>query len=402
MMHRFSFTVQPIFLVLCLFSCTQVLADARLDWLSQFKVEAKRNDISEQTIVKTIEHAEYLPRVIELDRAQPEFIATFMSYLAGRVTSGRVDAGRERLQAHGKLLAQVEAEYGVPKNIIVAFWGLETNYGRNTGDHALPATLFTLAFEGRRDKFFRGQLMDLMKIVDAGHKRVDSMYGSWAGAMGQMQFMPSTFLAHGVDADMDGSIDIWRSLPDAFSSAANYLSSVGWESGEPVAMEVKLPQHFKYQQAQLGIRKSTKKWKALGITRVDGSPLPVLDNTAILLPQGWQGPAFLVASNFDVVMDWNRSINYALSVSHLSIQLLTDKPIVNGLDLDNKAMPLDQVKAIQTKLNALGFDSGTPDGFPGAKTRGAIRQYQAKHGLPQDGYAGHTLYQAIIVKPALN
>lgn len=365
-------------------------------WLENLKVEARENNISEETIVSTFEHAEYLPRVIVLDRTQPEFISTFFTYIQKRVTRGRVEAGRVKLEQHKALLNKVEMQYGIPKNIIVAFWGLETNYGANKGNFALPSALMTLAYEGRRAAFFRKQLLDMMSIVDAGHNDIDGMQGSWAGAMGHLQFMPSTFLSYATDADADGRNDIWNSLQDAFSSAATYLSGIGWRQGEPVALEVRLPEKFEYYQAQLGIRQNTRNWSTLGVTQIDGRSLPVLDNAAIILPQGWEGPAFLVATNFDVVMKWNRSVNYALSVSHLADQLLADNPIVKGWGVENVGLTFNQAWAMQAKLNQLGYDSGKPDGYPGTKTQAAIRNYQLKRHLPADGYPSYGLFNRLM------
>ncbi|MDG1074133.1 MAG: lytic murein transglycosylase [Methylophilaceae bacterium] len=365
-------------------------------WLENLKVEARKENISENTIENTFKDAEYLPSVIELDRSQPEFISTFLSYLHKRVTESKIKEGRDRLSENQVLLDQIEKKYGVPKNILVAFWGLETNYGGYKGNYGLPSALMTLAYEGRRADFFRSQLLDMMRIVEQGHKRISDMQGSWAGAMGHMQFMPATFIAYAIDGDADGRSDIWNSLPDAFSSAANYLSSIGWKRDEPVAFEVKLPNDFEYEQAQLAVRQPSKTWASLGVLRADGTPLPPLDNTAVLLPQGWQGPAFLVASNFDAVMHWNRSIKYALSVSHLADQLVEDKPILYGANADNHGLALDEVRTIQAKLNALGFDSGLADGFPGTKTQQAIRSYQLQHHLPADGYPSYALLQQLI------
>ena len=300
------------------------------------------------------------------------------------------------LQQHEALLNQVETQYGVPKEILVAFWGLETHYGANKGNFGLPSSLMTLAYEGRRAAFFRNQLLDTMRIVDAGHNTVAGMRGSWAGAMGQMQFMPSTLLKYGVDADGDGRINIWTSLPDSFASAANYLNNAGWQKGEIAMLEVKLPTNFNYNLAQLQNRKSASNWERLGVTTMDETPLPAQDNAAILLPQGWQGPVFMVFSNFDVILDWNRSVNYALSIAHLANQYVADKPIIAGADAENQALTFNQMWALQGKLNELGFDCGAPDGFPGLQTQTAIRQYQAGQNLPQDGYASPSLYQYLL------
>lgn len=381
-----------------------ISANARSDedatfikWLEALKEEAKIQGISAKTVADTFEDAAFLPSVIALDRSQPEFITTFSTYIKKRVTSKRIAAGRVKIEKHKALLDDVEKQYGVPKTVLVAFWGLETNYGSNKGGYGLPSSLMTLAYEGRRAAFFRSQLIDVMHIVDAGHNDVSSMRGSWAGAMGHMQFMPSTFLAYAVDANADGRNDIWDSLPDAFSSAANYLSSIGWKKNEPVALEVKLPAKFEYYQAQLAFRQDSKAWAASGILQADGSPLPVVANTAILLPQGWQGPAFLVGNNFDVVMKWNRSVNYALSVSHLADQLLADKPMIYGLDVDEKGITFDQAWALQVKLNELGYDSGKPDGLPGTKTKAAIRSYQLAKKLPADGHPSIGLFESLVL-----
>lgn len=365
-------------------------------WLKALKEEARSKNISEQAIENTLKNATFLPRVIELDRSQPEFVSTFFSYIQKRVTRQRVEVGKSKLKQHSMLLDKIEAQYGVPKTILVAFWGLETNYGQNKGSISLPSALMTLAYEGRRADFFRQQLMDLMAIVDAGHHDVESMEGSWAGASGHMQFMPSTFLEYSVDANQDGRNDIWDNLPDAMASAANYLSSIGWKQHEPVALEVKLPQQFEYYQAQLGLRQHSKNWAMLGVIQVDGTSLPAMENTAIILPQGWQGPAFMIANNFDVVMKWNRSVNYALSVSHLADQLLDGKSIVNGWNLDNVAITFSQAWAMQEKLNKLGYDSGAPDGYPGTKTKAAIRSYQLKSDLPADGYPSYELFNRLM------
>jgi len=365
-------------------------------WLKHLKLEAKAANISAKTIKNTFKKAKYLPQVIVLDRGQPEFISPFLTYVDNRVTLNKIGLGRSVLLEHEALLSRVEMQYGVPRQILVAFWGLETNYGENKGNFGLPSALMTLAYEGRRAEFFRSQLFDAMRIVDAKHNTVEGMRGSWAGAMGHMQFMPSTFVKHGVDADGDGRINIWTSLPDAFASAANYLAKTGWHKDEPAMVEVKLPENFDYSLAQLNYRKSVADWVRLGVLDIEDKALPALDNAAIVLPQGYQGPAFMVFSNFDVIMDWNRSVNYALSVAHLANQFEGDKPIMAGLEAESEALTFNQMWALQGKLNELGFDCGEPDGFPGLKMQAAIRQYQVTKNLPQDGYASPSLYQQLL------
>ena len=370
--------------------------DEFADWLSEFKQEAKAADISAKTIKATFKNTKYLARVIVLDRGQPEFITPFLSYVEKRVTPSKIAHGREMLQQHIVLLNKIESQYGVPKEVLVSFWGLETSYGENKGDFGLPSSLMTLAYEGRRAEFFRNQLLDTMRIIDAGHNSVAGMRGSWAGAMGHMQFMPSTLIKHGIDADGDGRINIWSSLPDAFSSAANYLAKTGWRKAEPAVLQVKLPEHFDYSLAQLNSRKSSADWTKLGVLDIENNALPNLENAAILLPQGWQGPAFMVFSNFDVIMDWNRSVNYAISVAHLANQFITDKPMIADDAIQTEALSFNQMWALQGRLNLLGFKCGIPDGFPGLHTQAAIRQYQTTKNLPQDGYASYSLYQQLL------
>ena len=367
------------------------------NWLAVFKTEALAANISEKTIEDTFKNASLLSRVIVLDRGQPEFISPFLDYLDKRVTTNQITTGRAKLQEHQVLLNEMEANYGVPKNILIAFWGLETSYGGNKGNFHVASSLMSLAFEGRRAAFFRSQLFDAMRIIDAGHNSATSMRGSWAGAMGHMQFMPSTLLKYGVDADDDGRIDIWKSKPDAFASAANYISRVGWRYKEPIATEVKLPVNFDYALARLNNRKSTFEWVNLGVKDIRNNVIPTLENTAIVMPQGWQGPAFMIFSNFDVVMDWNRSVNYALSVAHLANQLEKDNPIIARENVQAQALSFNQMWALQGRLNELGYDCGPPDGFPGLKTQTAVGQYQASHFLPQDGYASFSLYQQLLL-----
>ena len=367
-----------------------------LSWLADFKAEAKAANISPQTIHKTLKGAKLLPRVIVFDRGQPEFITPFLSYVDRRVTPNQIALGRLLMQQHNVLLNNIEAQYGVPKNILIAFWGLETSYGQNKGNFGLPSSLMTLAYEGRRAAFFRSQLLDTMRIVDAGHNTVAGMRGSWAGAMGQMQFMPSTFIKYGVDADGDGRINMMSSLPDIFSSAANYLTKVGWRDNEAAAIEIKLPNNFDLSQAQLNNRKRSADWAKLGVLTIDNKALPDQENAAILLPQGWQGPVFMVFSNFDVIMDWNRSVNYGLSIVHLADQLVADNPIIAGELAEKQALTFNQMWALQEKLNVLGYACGEPDGFPGLKTQVAIRQYQVSQQLPPDGYASPSLTKRIM------
>jgi len=376
-----------IFLLLAALATGPVQAQGDFDrWLDTFRQEARTQGISSATLDAALSDIAPNARVIELDRRQPEFLQTFSRYLERRVTPVQVTRGLAELEQHAALLDAVERQYGIPKTVLVAFWGLETHYGAVLGSLNVPTSLATLAWDGRRSKFFRSQLLDALRIIDAGHVSATDMNGSWAGAMGNMQFMPSTFRTYAVDGDGDGRIDVWQSLPDALYSAANYLQQAGWHVNEPIAVEVRLPAGFDWRQARVSHRLPVADWKALGVQAADADALPeVAGRAAIILPQGWQGPAFMVFDNFGVVMKWNRSVNYALAVVQLTHRLAGGPALIGGTG-ETGALSVAQVKALQQSLNEMGIDAGTPDGLPGPRTQTAIRVYQALHQLPVDGY----------------
>lgn len=379
--------MRKLFFLLSLLVASPAHAYADFEvWLAGFRQEAEAQGISAATLDDALTGITPIERVVELDRRQPEFLQTFADYLGRRVTPNQVARGQALMAEHAALLDAVEQRHGVPKAVLLAFWGLETNYGSTLGSLNIPASLATLAFDGRRSAFFRSQLLDALRIIDAGHVSAVDMNGSWAGAMGHMQFMPSTFRAYAVDGDGDGRIDLWQSLPDALHSAANYLSRAGWRTGEPVAIEVRLPQGFDWRKARASNRLPMAEWEARGVQAMDGGPLPsVAGRAAVVVPQGWQGPAFMVFDNFDVVMRWNRSVNYALAVAQLAQQVAGGSAMVASTG-EAGALGTAQLMALQQALNELGFDAGTADGLLGPRTQTAIRQYQAMHGLPVDGY----------------
>ncbi len=365
-------------------------------WLEGVRAEALARGISRPTLEAALAGIQPIERVIELDRQQPEFVDTFWNYLDRRVTPQRVGRGAALLEEHQALLGQLERRHGVPARLLVAFWGLETNYGRTLGSHPVPAALATLAYDGRRSAFFRRELLEALAILEAGHVAPQAMVGSWAGAMGQMQFMPSTFRAYAIDADGDGKKDLWGTLPDAFASAANYLAQAGWQPGETWGREVRLPADFSWQLAHLGVKKPIAAWAAMGVTRADGSPLPSADMAgAILLPQGHAGPAFMVYRNFEIILAWNRSVSYALAVGHLADRIAGLPPLANGREADNRRLSREQILELQQRLVALGFDLGEADGVLGSRTKAAIRTYQKSAGLPADGYPSVTLLEQL-------
>ncbi|MGE5766933.1 MAG: lytic murein transglycosylase [Bacteroidota bacterium] len=357
-------------------------------WLEGVRREAIGRGISRATVDRALGGLQPVPDVIQRDRTQREFTLTFTRYMRGAVTDARVEKARRLLAENRALLEKVAEEYGVQPRFLVSFWGLESNFGEHTGGYQVIAALATLAHEGRRHDFFRSQLMDALKIVDEGHIDVAEMTGSWAGAMGQLQFIPSTFVNFAVDYDGDGHRDIWHSLPDVFASAANYLSQEGWRGDRTWGRQVSLPPGFDYGLASLSVKKPLAEWSALGLREADGGALPVVDGMegALVLPAGHRGPAFLVYENFETILIWNRSILYAISVGHLA-DLIDGAPDLGADALpEEEPLSLKAIEEMQALLNARGFDAGKPDGLVGPQTREALRAFQLAEGLPADGY----------------
>ena len=289
-------------------------------WLDEVRREAAALGISAETIAGALGNVAPIPRVIELDRRQPEFTLTLEQYLAHVVSDRRVEDGRARLRADHALLRRIGAELGVQPRFIVALWGIESNYGANTGGFPVIGALVTLAHDGRRSRYFRNELFNALKILDGGNTTVETMTGSWAGAMGQSQFMPSSFLGYAVDYDGDGRRDIWTTKADVFASIANYLAKYGWRDDITWGRRVSLPPAFDIGQASLDRDKTLGAWQALGVRRADGRDLPTRQlAAALVLPnRDGGGPAYLVYDNFRALMKWNRSTYFATAVGHLS------------------------------------------------------------------------------------
>lgn len=361
-------------------------------WLDGVREDARARGITLSTLDRALAGLNPIERVLELDRRQPEFTRTFWGYLDSFVTEERIQRGQRLMAQHQALLARVRDQYGVQARFLVAFWGMETNYGDYTGGFPVIGATATLAHDLRRSDFFRNELMNALQIVDEGHIAPEDMSGSWAGAMGQPQFMPSTFTGYAVDGDGDGRKDIWGTLPDVFASAANYLSSIGWNDDETWGREVRLPADFDLDLIDLSIRKHISEWQALGVRRADGSNLPAADiEGALVLPSGYQGPAFLVYGNYDAILTWNRSTYYALAVGYLSDRLVGRGRLVAERPEDDQPLHRDDILDLQRLLNENGYDSGMPDGLIGTMTRNAVRDYQRAVGLPPDGYPTHGL-----------
>ena len=287
------------------------------DWLTEFRAEARAAGISQRMVDRALADIAPIPRVIELDRRQPEGRMTFVEYRQRVINNARIEKGRRLLQEHRALLSRIESQYGVPAEIIVALWGIESNFGENTGGFPVIASLATLAHEGRRADFFRGELLAAMRILDAGDISPEAMNGSWAGAMGQSQFMPSTFLGYAVDGSGDGKRDIWGNQADVFASMANYLSRMGWDRRYLWGREVRV--HNGIATSGLDERRPLSGWQAAGVRRTDGGDLPAVAIDASLLKMDdGRGPSYLVYDNFRVLMRWNRSTYFATSVGLLA------------------------------------------------------------------------------------
>lgn len=356
-------------------------------WRTEFRATARAAGISEATLKAALDVAEFLPRTIELDRAQPEFTRSTWDYLDSAVSPTRVSNGQAKLAQVREQADAAAGKYGVPAPVLVAVWGMESNYGQNFGDVPVIDALATLAFEGRREAWARGELLAALKIIDQGDIDHDHMIGSWAGAMGQTQFMPSAFLARAVDADGDGRRDIWRSMPDVLASTANYLHQAGWVAGEACAPEVKLHESFDVARADPSVRQDASLWNAEGVRLADGSPLPAMAEASILQPAGARGPAFLVGRNFRAVLRYNNATSYALGVCLLAQRIAGGAPVQAAWPRDQRALSRSEVKALQAALNQKGFATGQPDGLLGPATRGALRDWQRSVGLPADGFA---------------
>lgn len=355
-------------------------------WVADFRAAARSQGVSEATLRSAFDQVRYLPRVIELDRAQPEFTRTVWDYLDNAVTPQRVATGQEKLAQVRAEADTAAARYGVPPAVVVAIWGMESNYGGNYGNTPVVDALATLGFEGRREDWARRELLAALKILDSGDIARDRMIGSWAGAMGQTQFLPSNFLAYAVDADSDGRRDIWGSMADVVASTANFLSRSGWQAGTPWGVEVRLPTGFDFGRADMAVRQSGAQWAAEGLRTVDGQPLPELADASVLLPAGARGPAFLVGPNFRSILRYNNSTNYALAVGLLAQRLGGGPGVQAAWPRDLAALSRSQLVEMQTALNQRGFATGAADGVMGPATREGLRRYQRSVGLPADGY----------------
>ena len=382
---------------LCLvFLTTSVFANSQSfeDFLNQVRKTATEQGVSKATIDKAFFGLTPNLDILKSDSAQAEFNQNFWHYVNKRVSQVRLNNGNDTLKQNASLLNKTSQKYGVPAYVLVAFLGLESNYGNYMGNENLVRSLATLAYDPRRSGFFTKELIALLKLIDKNTIPLDAK-GSWAGAMGAVQFMPTNVIAYGVDANNDGKVNLWNDKEDIYASAANFLNKLGWEKGEKWGREASIPKNFDYRLTGLETKRTVNEWAALGVLRGNGSRLPKSNfKASLIVPMGHRGPAFLVYRNFDTILGWNRSILYALSVAYLSDRLNGNGKLT-AKSIDEPLLSKEDVLQIQNTLNLLGYDTGTPDGMAGPKTRRATRMFQSDIGLVADGYVGYELFQQL-------
>ena len=364
-------------------------------WLETFKKDAATQGISRRVIEAAAPSMTFDPAIVRRDRAQSVFNQTFLQFSDRMVGGGRIPNGLAKIKQHAALFAKVEAQFGVPAPVLVAFWGLESDFGANFGKYNILSANATLAYDCRRPDFFRTQLLDSLRIIERGDQTVDSMTGDWAGEFGGMQFTASDYLKHAVDFDGDGRRDLTKSIPDTLASAANFLNSLGWQRGQPWLQEVRVPQKLPWDQADLAIKHPRSQWVAWGVTAAHGS-LPS-DNlpASMILPMGRHGPAFLAYPNFQAFLGWNSAYVYSTTVAYFATRL-AGAPVVNH-DGATLVQPLStpQVMDLQRLLIKHGYEIGEVDGKVGSGTRGAVKKAQMKVGLPADSYPSIELIERL-------
>jgi lytic murein transglycosylase len=355
-------------------------------WLDGFKQEAAAQGISRRTIAAALDNVTFDPAIIRRDSGQGVFTQSFLQF-AGRMTAaGRYQNGLKQLKAQAGLLSRIEQRFGVPPPVVVALWGLESDYGAYQGSkYNIIRSVATLAYDCRRPDFFREQLMGAIRIVERGDLRADEMVGNWAGELGPTQFTPADYYKHGVDMDGDGRVDMIHSVPDALASAANLMKNFGWQKGEPWLQEVRVPTQMPWQESGLEIRHPRSQWVRWGVAAAHGS-LPA-DNmlASLVLPMGRNGPAFLAYPNFKAYTEWNAALVYATTAAYFATRLAGAPPVGKGngpVEVPNA----QQVQELQRLLIARRFLEGEADGKMGAQTRAAVKQAQLKLGLPADSY----------------
>ncbi len=358
------------------------------DWIGGFRNRAMAEGISARVLDAAFDGVRYDADVIARDSNQSEFTKTIWQYLDSAVSDTRIANGKAALREHGARLQAIEARYGVEKEVVTAVWGLESAYGSFRGKNDIVTSLATLAYDGRRGAFFEQQLIAALKILQNGDTSPRNMTGSWAGAMGHTQFMPTSYLDYAVDFTGDGRRDIWSDDPsDALASTAAYLAKFGWKKGQPWGVEVTLPRGFDFALADRGITKTPGDWARMGVRGVNGQPVPNHGKGAILLPAGGQGAAFMIFDNFAVIERYNSADAYVIGIGHLSDRLKGGAPIKGDWPRGDRALTRAERMEMQKRLTAKGFNTQGVDGRIGPRTISAVRSFQVAQGMAPDGYA---------------
>ena len=396
-------------LLLCLLAGASAPAFAKADKRSEARAfrafieklwpEAKAQGVSRGTFDRAFRGVTFDPKIIALTKNQAEVVKPIWSYIAAAVSTERIAKGQDKADADRAWLVRAREKYGVDPAIIVGIWGLETDFGGFVGADNVIRSLATLAYARFRDDYFKDELIAALEILEEGDVAPSAMKGSWAGAMGQTQFMPSSFLKYAVDFEGHGKRDIWTSAPDAIGSTANYLKEHGWRNDEPWGVEVVLPQDFALTASDALNYAPFSDFSQRGVTRADGRPLPKSGEAQLLIPAGLRGPIFLVTPNFKVIKSYNNSTSYALAVALLGDRAMGASELVGMWPVHDRILSMAQARDMQTRLKKMGYDVGKIDGRFGETGQTALRAYQEKHGLTPDGYPTLALLERMRKRP---
>lgn len=367
------------------------------NWVKSFRAVALKNGVSAATYDRAFRGVKLNDRVVKLDRKQAEFSRQIWDYLDTATSPKRVKNGKAMLSKHKRVLNKIEKKYGVDKEIVVAVWGLESSYGKNLGDINIVEALATLAYDGRREKFGRQQLLEALRIIQRGDITSDRMMGSWAGAMGHTQFIPTSYQAYAQDFTGDGKRNVWdlNDPSDALASTANYFKRSGWTQNQPWGVEVKLPKGFNYGNASLNVKATPARWTELGVRTIRGNKIPNHGKGSVFLPAGANGPAFVVFKNFAVIKRYNNANSYAMAVGHLGDRIKGGGHFSKEWPRGPGALKLDEKLEVQKLLNRAGYDLGEPDGIIGPKSIDAVSAIQIKWGQQPNGKADQAFLKAL-------
>ncbi|MGE3876642.1 MAG: lytic murein transglycosylase [Parvibaculaceae bacterium] len=364
-------------------------------WLADYRKEAAAKGVTQRTIRAVLDGMTLDQGIIRRDRGQRFFGQSFVSFAGKLASKNRIYTGGRKLKQRAGLFRDAERKYGVPGAVVTAFWALESDFGVGMGKLPVLRSLATLAYDCRRSELFREQLTSALKIIDRGDLRPEEMIGSWAGELGQTQFLPVHYLNHGVDGDGDGRVDLIRSDADVIMSTANYIKHLGWRAGEPWLEQVEVPTRMPWQEADTDIYHSRDKWHAWGVRTLGGRPLPAgRPEASLILPMGRLGPAFLAYRNFRIYTEWNNSLNYAVTAAYLATRL-TGAPAMSKGRGGYEDLGYEQIKEMQRLLVRAGYDVGRVDGIHGNKSREAVKKVQLKFGLPADSYPTSELIERL-------